>query len=164
MSLDTTASLQSDLRTKFSNVNFDYNHAFGGNVIHVPKEYVVSVLKHFKDSGRFDFLMQSRGADYPERVKRFGRGYELFSSRSGGTRAGKTQVGDGESLPTVIHVWKGGDWFEREIYDMFGVKLMDIRICAACWCISNSWVGPYAKTIPPTAITLHRSFADSFRQ
>ena len=55
MNLDTTASLQSDLRTKFANVNFDYNYAFGGNVIHVPKEYVVSVLKHFKDTGRFDF-------------------------------------------------------------------------------------------------------------
>ncbi|MGZ3723477.1 MAG: NADH-quinone oxidoreductase subunit C, partial [Bdellovibrionales bacterium] len=122
MNTDTTASLQSDLRTKFSNVNFDYNHAFGGNVIHVPKEYVVSVLKHFKDTGRFDFLMQVAGADYPERAKRFDVVYELFSSRTNERARVKTQVGDGESLPTVIHVWKGADWFEREIYDMFGVK------------------------------------------
>ena len=122
MSIDTTAALQTDLREKFANVNFDYNHAFGNNVVHVPKEYVVSVLKHFKDTGRFDFLMQVAAADYPERAKRFDVVYELFSSRTGERARVKTQVGDGETLPTVIHVWRGANWFERECYDMFGIK------------------------------------------
>lgn len=120
--MNTIESLQSDLRTKFSGVSFDYNHVHGGNVIHIPKEYVVAVLKHFKDSGRFDFLMQVAGADYPERAKRFDIVYELFSSRTNERARVKTQVADGESLPTVCHVWKAADWFERETYDMYGVK------------------------------------------
>lgn len=119
---DIVASLQTDLRAKFPNVSFDYNFAHTNNVVNIPKEYVVSVLKHFKDSGRFDFLMQVAGADYPERAKRFDVVYELFSSRTFERVRVKTQVADGDTVPTVIHVWKGADWFEREVYDMYGVK------------------------------------------
>src|SRR5262249_2726263 len=114
MSMNTIESLQSDLRAKFSGVNFDYSYSNGNNVIHIPKEYVVSVLKHFKSTGRFDFLMQVAGADYPERAKRFDIVYELFSSRTVERVRVKTQVGENETLPTVIHVWKGANWFERE--------------------------------------------------
>jgi NADH-quinone oxidoreductase subunit C len=34
----------------------------------------------------------------------------------------KTRVRDGEELDTLIGVWKGADWTEREAYDMFGVR------------------------------------------
>ena len=122
MSADTITSLRADLGAKFAKVNFDYNYAHTNNVISLPKEYVVSVVKHFKDSGRFDFLMQVAGADYPERAKRFDVVYEFFSSRTFERVRLKTQVAEGEDVPTVIHIWKGADWFEREVYDMYGIK------------------------------------------
>jgi NADH-quinone oxidoreductase subunit C/D len=115
-------SLQSDLRAKFPHVNFDYNYANGGNVLSIPKEYLVAVMKHFKDSGRFDFLMHVAGADYPERAKRFDIVYELFSSRTMERLRVKTQAGENETVPTILHVWKAADWFERETFDMFGIK------------------------------------------
>jgi NADH-quinone oxidoreductase subunit C/D len=116
------STLQSDLRAKFPGVNFDYGFTHFNNVIHIPKEYVVAVLKHFKDSGRFDFLMQVTAVDYPERARRFDVVYELFSSRTCERARVKTQVGENETVPTVIHLWRGADWFEREVYDMFGIK------------------------------------------
>lgn len=114
-------SLQTDLRAKFAGVNFDYNFSNGGNIVSIPKEYVVSVLKHLRDSGRFDVLMQVAGADYPERAKRFDVVYEMFSTRTFDRARIKTQVGEGETIPTVVHIWKAANWFEREIYDMFGI-------------------------------------------
>lgn len=34
----------------------------------------------------------------------------------------KTRVRDGEELDTLVSVWKGADWTEREAWDMFGVR------------------------------------------
>jgi hypothetical protein len=33
----------------------------------------------------------------------------------------KTRVGDGEELDSLVPVWLGADWTEREVYDLFGV-------------------------------------------
>jgi NADH-quinone oxidoreductase subunit C/D len=122
MSMNTIESLQSDLRAKFNTVNFDYNHVNGANIISIPKEYIVSLLKHFRDSGRFDFLMCVTAVDFPNREKRFDVVYELFSTRSFERVRVKTQVAEGEEVPTVIHLWRGADWLERETFDMFGIR------------------------------------------
>ncbi len=115
--------LRTELKTRFPNHhhNFEFSFAFGNNVITMPKTNVVPVLRHLKESGQFDFLMQVAGADYPERTKRFDVVYELFCSKNSNRLRIKTQLAEGESTPTATSVWRGGDWFEREIYDMFGV-------------------------------------------
>lgn len=122
MSSDIVQSIKTDLSARFPGVNFDYSYANGNTVMNVPKEYIVSILKHFKSSGRFDFLMCIAGSDFPERAKRFEIAYELFSSRNADRLRIKLQVADGETVPTVIHIWRGADWLEREVYDMYGVK------------------------------------------
>lgn len=118
---NTIESLKQDLNTKFPSNGFEYNHVFGNNVIELPKDQVVPVLRHFKGSGRFDFLMHVAGADFPGREKRFEIAYELFSSKNAERVRLKTRVAEGESVPTATTIWRGADWFEREIYDMFGV-------------------------------------------
>jgi NADH-quinone oxidoreductase subunit C/D len=122
MSLDITESIKQDFNQKFPSQNFNYHYAFGDSVVKVEPSQVEPVLRHLKNSGRFDFLMNISGVDYPDRKKRFEVCYELFSSRSSQRLRVKTQVADGETIPTVTKVWRGADWFEREIYDMFGVR------------------------------------------
>lgn len=121
MSKNIVEKLRTDLAQKFQ-VNFDFAYTNGGNVVHLPKDYVNPVLAHLKRIGGFDFLMQVTAADYPARAKRFDVVYELFSSRSFDRVRLKTQVAENESLPTAIPVFKCADWFEREIYDMFGIR------------------------------------------
>jgi NADH-quinone oxidoreductase subunit C/D len=122
MNRNTIESLRADIKAKFPQSNFEYSFVNDSNVIQIPKEYVVLLLKHFRDSGRFDFLMCVSGVDYPERAKRFDVVYELFSTRTYERVRVKTQVGEGEELPTVIHLWRGADWLERETWDMFGIR------------------------------------------
>lgn len=122
MSLNIIESLRTDLKAKFGSVEFGYQYANGGNVLSIPKEYVVAVMKHLKDTNRFDFLMCVTAVDYPERAKRFDVVYELLSTRSMNRLRVKTQVGEGEEVPTIIHLWRGADWLERETYDMFGIQ------------------------------------------
>ncbi len=122
MSKNTIEALQADLKAKFPSVPFEFAFANHGNVITLPKEYLVLVIKHLRDSGRFDFLMCITAADYPERAKRFDVVYELFSTRSYERARLKVQIADGEEVPTIIHVWRGADWLERETWDMYGIR------------------------------------------
>ncbi len=120
--MSTIDSLKSDLSQKFPNNNFKYENSFGEDVIEVPKSEICELLKHFKSTETFDFLMNISGVDYPEREKRFDVVYEMFACSDARRLRIKTQVGEGESLPSAISVWRGADWFERETFDMFGIK------------------------------------------
>lgn len=114
--------LRGDLGAKFPSVKFTFDFAHGANVVTLPKEYLFLTLKHLKDTGRFDFLMCITAVDYPNRQKRFDVVYELFSTRTFERARFKTQVGEGEDVPTIIHLWRGADWLERETWDMYGIK------------------------------------------
>lgn len=117
-----TESLRMDLKNKFPAADFEYAYSNGSNILSIPKEYIVLVMKHFKDSGRFDFLMCVTAVDYPERAKRFDVVYELYSTRTYERLRVKAQVADGEEVPTILHLWRGADWLERETFDMFGIR------------------------------------------
>lgn len=122
MSVNIIESLRSDLKAKFSSVDFAYDYTNGANVLTIPKEYVVLVFKHLRDTNRFDFLMCVTAVDYPERAKRFDVVYELFSTRNMDRLRIKVPIAENEEIPTIIHLWRGADWLERETYDMFGIR------------------------------------------
>ena len=114
--------LEIDLKQKFPNQKFSFENLFKADVLYLKPDQLVSVLQHFKDSGRFDFLMCISGLDYTEREKRFEVCYELFSSKSLARLRIKIPVNEEEQIPTAQYVYPTADWFEREIYDMYGLK------------------------------------------
>ena len=79
--MTTIENLKSDFAQKYPANAYAYETHFGANVMTVPKDDILNVLSHLKNSG-FDFLMQVAGADYPQRQKRFDVVYELFSSKT----------------------------------------------------------------------------------
>ena len=91
----------------------------------VGREVLVDLCRELRTSPetRFDLLLEVFGMDYPERDERFEAVYHLYSIPNG--RRLRLKVAASESdpvLPTVTTVWKGADWFEREAYDMFGLR------------------------------------------
>lgn len=112
------------LSEKFNTENFKFSHNFGDDVVEISKEQITPVLRYFRETGKFDFLMDICGVDYPNRAKRFDVVYHLFSSRDGSRLRLKAQVGENESVESALPIWRGADWFEREAYDMFGIKFV----------------------------------------
>ena len=100
---------------------FQFSHSFGDDVIVIPKEALLPILRFLKDSDRFDFLMDVCGVDWPEREKRFDVVYHLFNSKTADRLRIKVPLAEGEMIDSALPVWKGADWFEREAYDMFGI-------------------------------------------
>ena len=118
-------SLQKNLKQKFPTNCFVFQENLGDHILTVSPPNVPSLLQHLKESGRFDFLMNISGVDWPKKDKRFEVVYELFSSKTAERLRIKTALTEQEQIPTAQFIWKTADWFEREIYDMFGIKFKE---------------------------------------
>ena len=117
--------LKQDLLTKFPGNEFQFKTLLKAVILEANPQELVPLFIHLKQSGIYDFLMNVSGVDYPERDKRFEVCYELFSTRTFARLRVKVSVNEGEEIPTVQFVWPTADWFEREIYDMYGVRFKD---------------------------------------
>jgi NADH-quinone oxidoreductase subunit C len=80
------------------------------------------VLTLLRDQFAFKTLIDICGADYPAREQRFDVVYHLLSLTKNARIRIKVQTGEGGHVPTAISVFAGAAWFEREAWDMYGVK------------------------------------------
>jgi NADH-quinone oxidoreductase subunit C len=91
----------------------------------VAPEKLFDALEALKDRGGFDFLSDVTAVDYlnyPEATDRFGVIYILVNTATGERVVVKTHVNEpGPRLPSAFPLWKGADWMEREVYDMYGI-------------------------------------------
>ncbi|MEX2316027.1 MAG: NADH-quinone oxidoreductase subunit C [Pirellulales bacterium] len=94
--------------------------------LHVAAQRVYELLEVLKDEFGFDMLVDLTATDYlyyPDAVDRFGVFYALLSLSTGERLYVKTMVNDPDPvLPTVFPLWKGADWMEREVFDMYGIR------------------------------------------
>jgi NADH-quinone oxidoreductase subunit C len=100
---------------------------FRDNVrIEVGTDRLFELLTHLKNDGGFDFLADIAGIDYlqyPDATDRYGVVYCLANSETAERIYVRVHFNDPDpQLPSVYSLWKGADWMEREIYDMYGVK------------------------------------------
>ncbi len=93
----------------------------------IKKEDLLKVFKilRFSEELLFDYLIDITGCDYKER-KVFEVIYHLLSlSRNERIRI-KTEVErDKPEIESVCSIYKGANWFEREVYDLFGIKFLN---------------------------------------
>lgn len=90
----------------------------------VAGEQLYAILEFLKEEG-FNQLSELGAADYlnyPDAKDRFGVWYCLLNVTTGQRVIVKTFVNDPDpTLPSVFTLWKGADWMEREVYDMYGI-------------------------------------------
>ena len=92
--------------------------------INVPAGDVISVLRALKEDMGFDFLTDVTAVDWSEGVSpRFTVMYHLYATTRGEyIRVASDCVNDAEpAITSVVALWPGANWHERECYDMFGI-------------------------------------------
>jgi NADH-quinone oxidoreductase subunit C len=84
------------------------------------------IMRFLKEKCGFDMLAELTAVDYlryPEARDRFGVVYCLLNTETGVRLFVKTHLNEPElTLPSVYPLWKGADWLEREVYDMYGIE------------------------------------------
>ena len=94
--------------------------------ISVKRENIKQVLRTLKNDPAFDFkmLLDVTAVDYlSERAERYDVVYHLLSlSNKHRVRIKAPVPADDPTIDSVVDVWKGADWSEREAFDMFGIQ------------------------------------------
>ena len=72
-------------------------------------------------SCRFTTLVDITAVDHPERAQRFDMVYHFLSMYRNQRIRVKVATGEMEMVPSLIAIHPSANWFEREVFDMFGI-------------------------------------------
>jgi NADH-quinone oxidoreductase subunit C len=91
----------------------------------VPASHILPAAQHLRDAAdcAFDYCSDLTATDWPPRAEgRFDVIYCLYSTRHRHRVRVKVKVAEHQPLASVTGVWPAANWFEREVFDMFGVN------------------------------------------
>ena len=110
------ASIDEDMR--------EWRVAHGELVLRVRADHIVKALQFLRDDPmcRFSCLIDLCGVDYPEREKRFDIVYHLLSLHQNQRIRVKARLAEDGVIPSVTDLFPVANWFERETFDMYGVR------------------------------------------
>jgi len=92
-------------------------------VIVVSPKKIKPILLFFKNhiNSQYKILTSISGTDYPEQKNRFEVAYEILSIKYNTRLRIKTYINEILPLNSVVNIYSCANWWEREIYDMFGI-------------------------------------------
>lgn len=96
----------------------------GEKTLIVERDKLVEVLEFLKQDPNlsYDYLTDICGVDYKPRKPRFEVVYHLCSTQYDRRLRVKVLLEEGESVASVESIWKAANWYERETYDMLGIR------------------------------------------
>ena len=113
---------------KESNINvilYD-NEKYLGIIVN-NKSDIVSIIKFLKDNEKlfFNQLIDITAIDYPSRELRFEIVYLLISLKLNQRILIKTSINENDNIESISSIYKSANWYERECYDLFGIKFLN---------------------------------------
>ncbi|HVB25669.1 MAG TPA: NADH-quinone oxidoreductase subunit C [Ktedonobacteraceae bacterium] len=154
----TAAAAVEKVREKFPQAVIETVEFRGEQTIVLTTEKLVAVCAYLQKNLQYTFLSTITAVDWDERVPRYDVVYHLLSIPNRSELRLKVRVGERReehpSVPTVISVWPGANWYEREVFDMFGITFAghpDMRRIL----MPNDWTThPLRKDYPLTGFDL----------
>jgi NADH-quinone oxidoreductase subunit C len=95
----------------------------GELTLHVKREKLVEVAMVLRDTLKFEMCMGVSGIHYPQNTDReLVAVYPLLSMTNNRRIRLEVSVADSDAhIPSLVEVWAGNNWHERETFDMFGI-------------------------------------------
>ncbi len=83
---------------------------------------ILEVCRHLKQEGGFRRLSSITAVDWHPAAPRFEVVYHLHNLEANQRLRLKCRLEEGAELDSVTPVWRGADWYEREVWDLFGIR------------------------------------------
>ena len=96
----------------------------GELILQARADTIVDILRTLRDDKRFgcEQLMDLCGVDWPERAERFDVVYMLLSVTQNHRIRVIIRTDEATAVPSVHTLWPVATWFEREAWDLFGIR------------------------------------------
>jgi NADH-quinone oxidoreductase subunit C len=98
--------------------------AYGELTVTVKVADIVNVIRYLRDEQQFVSFIDATAVDWPGRERRFDVVYHLLSPYKNQRIRVKAEVGEDETVQSIIGIFPGADWFERETYDLYGIPFV----------------------------------------
>jgi NADH-quinone oxidoreductase subunit C len=95
----------------------------GELAIEVAPDQLIRVLLFLRDDQNclFKQLVSVTAVDWPDDAERFEIVYNLLSLKQNQRVRVKLRVGEDEAVPSAVALFNSANWFEREVWDLYGV-------------------------------------------
>ncbi|MEX2602521.1 MAG: NADH-quinone oxidoreductase subunit C [Balneolaceae bacterium] len=111
------------LSDSFSDPVLDIYESTGSTFVRIKPASLLDVCRFLHDEHRFIYLADLFGTDRYTSTDRFEVIYNLLSFRDRQRLFLKVWLGEEDpEIDSVSGIWKAANWFEREVYDMFGIR------------------------------------------
>ena len=101
--------------------------AYGELTVTAEAADILNVVTFLRDDPRCQFIsfIDVTAVDYPAREKRFDVVYHFLSPRQNTRIRVKVQTDEATPVPSIFSEFPGAEWFEREVWDLYGVMFTD---------------------------------------
>lgn len=93
----------------------------------VASDRLLDVMRFLRDdpATSFDYCSDVTAVDWPPRAQRFDVIYCLYSTRLRHRLRVKVRAGEDDAIESVTGIWSAANWLEREVWDQFGVNIVN---------------------------------------
>ena len=123
IAIDPLVALGEHVAASLGDAVLGFEVAFGDLAVTVTRDSIVNVSTFLRDDPKCRFIsfVDVCGVDYPAREFRFDVVYHLLSPHLNQRIRIKLEADDVTPVPSICDVFAGANWFEREVYDLYGV-------------------------------------------
>lgn len=91
--------------------------------VDVAPNHIVEFVEFLKSDPtcKFSTLVDITAVDYPDRAKRFDVVYHFLSMYQNHRIRLRASIREDETIASIVDVHPSSNWFEREVFDMFGI-------------------------------------------
>jgi len=112
---------------EIGDIVLEHEIRLGELILTVRRDAIERALSFLRDDSTVDckILLDVCGVDFPSRLERFEVVYNLLSVRQNHRVRVKVTTDEDTPVPSVASVFSTANWFEREVWDLYGVFFSD---------------------------------------
>jgi NADH-quinone oxidoreductase subunit C len=96
---------------------------FGELTVTANARDIIAVMRFLRDDPACQFwcIIDITAIDWPSRERRFDVVYQLLSPKHNVRVRVKVETDENTAVPSIVDVYPGADWYEREVFDLYGI-------------------------------------------